>query len=270
VILAGVEGPDHTLKLPTNIQQHLEKLQHLAKADAGVSSKVPDLMALMKAVMDKLEKQPITVEVTDPQTKQKVKVTLGRFDLQRMTAAVLGNEPMVGIPALYYALSQGETSNFLVTLVAQQALGERRGTLGSAMPYMMDCSSNSSPERRRRIEREAKGTLLGDAIDFPFLEVCPGWGSPDLGPAFRAPVKSKVPVLFISGTLDARTPVSNAEEVRQGLPNSAHLIIDGAVHSDPLFLSSPQIKETMLEFMKGRPVSATRIALPPLRLTPVK
>jgi hypothetical protein len=40
------------------------------------------------------------------------------------------------------------------------------------------------------------------------------WGSPDLGDDFRAPVKSNVLALFISGTLDARTPVSNAEEYR--------------------------------------------------------
>jgi pimeloyl-ACP methyl ester carboxylesterase len=77
-------------------------------------------------------------------------------------------------------------------------------------------------------------------------------------------------VLFISGTFDVRTPVSNAEEVRKGFPNSEHLIIEGAVHSDPLFLSSPKIKEVMLEFMKGRKVSTTRIALPPLKFAPIK
>jgi len=29
--------------------------------------------------------------------------------------------------------------------------------------------------------------------------------------------------LFISGTLDGRTPVSNAETVRKGFPNGTHL-----------------------------------------------
>ncbi|MGH9957922.1 MAG: alpha/beta fold hydrolase, partial [Pyrinomonadaceae bacterium] len=78
-----------------------------------------------------------------------------------------------------------------------------------------------------------------------------------------------VPVLFISGTLDARTPVSNAEEYRAGFPNSTHLIIKGAVHSDPLFLSSPKIKDVMLEFMKGVPVSTTKITLPPMKFMPL-
>jgi pimeloyl-ACP methyl ester carboxylesterase len=76
-----------------------------------------------------------------------------------------------------------------------------------------------------------------------------------------------VPVLFISGTLDARTPISNAEEYRAGFTNSHHLIIDGAVHSDPLFLSSPKIKDVMLEFMKGQTPSTTSIQLAPFKFT---
>jgi hypothetical protein len=47
------------------------------------------------------------------------------------------------------------------------------------------------------------------------------------------------------------------------------LIIEGAVHSDPLFLSSPKIKDVMLEFMKGQKVSTRRIALPPLKFAPI-
>ncbi|MCI0487133.1 MAG: alpha/beta hydrolase [Blastocatellia bacterium] len=269
VILAGVEGPDHSLKLPSNIQKNLEKISQLAKADPDVSAKVPDLLALMKTVLDKLEKQPVTLEYTDTTTNTPIKVTLGKFDLQRLTASIVGNEPVAGIPSVYYALSKGDTSNATLRSIARRLIGERRGTIGSAMPYMMDCASGASDGRRRQIEREAKQTLLGNAIDFPFPGVCAGWGSPDLGPAFRSPVKSKVPVLFISGTLDARTPVSNAEEVRKGFPNSEHLIIDGAVHSDPLFLSSPKIKDVMLEFMKGRPLSTTSTHAPPLKFTPV-
>jgi pimeloyl-ACP methyl ester carboxylesterase len=74
-----------------------------------------------------------------------------------------------------------------------------------------------------------------------------------------------VPVLFISGTLDAKTPPSNAEEIKRGFPKGVHLIIDGATHSDPLFLSSPKIKDVMLDFMSRGKVSTTRITLPPLK-----
>jgi hypothetical protein len=48
------------------------------------------------------------------------------------------------------------------------------------------------------------------------------------------------------------------------------MIIENAVHSDPLFLASPKIKEGMLEFLKGQPVSVTKIAGPPMKFVPVK
>lgn len=77
--------------------------------------------------------------------------------------------------------------------------------------------------------------------------------------------ETKIPTLFISGTLDVRTPPSNAEAVRKGFKTSEHLIIDGAVHSDPLFVSSPKIKNVMIEFMKGQKISTYKIELPPLK-----
>lgn len=260
VILAGVEGPAHTIKLPSNTQKHLAQISQMVKADASLSAEIPDLLALMKSVLERVEREPVVVEVNDPATQQKVKVTLTKFALQFLTANLFGGQENL-LPRNYYLLSKGDFS-----AVAQLWLRTiRAGSGASAMASMMDCYSGISPQRRQQIAREAKETLLGDIMDFPFPDVCDAWGSPDLGEPFRAPVKSNVPALFISGTFDVRTPVSNAEEVRGGFRHSTHLIIEGAVHSDPLFVSSPKIKDVMLEFMKGQPLSTTRIALPPLR-----
>jgi len=126
----------------------------------------------------------------------------------------------------------------------------------------MDCASGASPERLARIGREADQTLLGGWIDFPFLQICDSWPHRDLGPAFRAPVRTDVPTLFISGTLDGRTPPTNAEEVRAGFTNSAHLVLVGAAHDNDLFLSSPRIRQVMIEFLSGHQPSTTRIDVP--------
>jgi len=53
--------------------------------------------------------------------------------------------------------------------------------------------------------------------------------------------------------------------VRQGFPNSHHLVIDGGSHDDDLFLSSPVILETMLAFLRGESGLPERITLPPIR-----
>jgi pimeloyl-ACP methyl ester carboxylesterase len=263
-ILAGTEGPDHTYKLPSNIQKHLEELAAVIKADPEIGKEIPDFLGLMKSVFDRLDAQPETVEITDTRTHQKVKVIVNKFVLQYIVANNIGTTVTANFPALFYRASKGDFTN-----PAQVWLNQTRDNIGSAMSYMMDCASGQTAARRELIAREAKGTLLEDVFNFPFPEICTEWNAPDLGDQFRSPVKSDVPVLFISGTLDARTPISNAEEYRKGFSNSTHMIIDGAVHSDPLFLSSPKIKDGMLEFLRGRPVTATRIAGPPLKFAPL-
>lgn len=259
-ILAGIEGPDHTYKLPSNIQKHLEDLAAVIKADPVVGKEIPDFLGLMKSVFDRLDAKPETVEITDPRTKQKVSMIVNKFVLQFIVATNIGTTVTERFPALFYRASKGDFTN-----PAQVWLNQTRGVFGSAMAFSMDCASGQTAARRERIAREAKETLLEDLSNFPFPDICPEWKAPDLGDAFRAPLRSDVPVLFISGTLDARTPVSNAEEYLTGFANKTHMIIENAVHSDPLFLSSPQIKEGMMQFLRGQPVTVTKITAPPLR-----
>ena len=259
-ILAGTEGPDHTYKLPSNIQKHLEDLAALIKADPQIGKDIPDFLGLMKSVFDRLDAQPETVEMTDPQTKLKTKVIVNKFVMQFIVANNIGTTVTARFPALFYRASKGDFTN-----PAQIWLNQSRSGIGSAMSYMMDCASGQTAARRERIEREARSTLLADFSNFPFPDVCEEWKAPDVGDEFRSPLRSDVPVLFISGTLDARTPVSNAEEYRTGFSNSTHMIIEGAVHSDPLFLSSPKIKEGMMEFLRGQPVTVTKITAAPLK-----
>ena len=199
----------------------------------------------MKSVFDRLDAKPETVEITDPRTKLKVQIILNKFVMQFIVANNIGTTLPARFPALFHRASKGDFKN-----PAQVWLEQSRSGIGSAMSYMMDCASGQTAARREQIAREAKGTLLEDMSNFPFPDVCTAWNAPDLGDEFRAPLRADVPVLFISGALDARTPVSNAEEYRKGFSNSTHMIIEGAVHSDPLFLSSPKIKEGMMEFLK--------------------
>ena len=263
-ILAGVEGPDHTLKLPSNYHKHLREIDRLIKNDSELSNRIPDLFGLMKAVLDRLEKHPVTVEAVDPHTKRRVKIAIGRFDLQLLLTSNLGSSQFIRVlPSALYAMSRGDFSLVAQWMLARKQLLE--SWRGYAMPCMMDCASGVSEERYARIKAEASQSPLGDAVSFPFPEICEAWMTSDLGPCFREPVRSDVPVLFISGSLDANTPESNAEEVQQGFPKSIHLIIEGAGHGDDLFLSSPKIKEVMIEFIKGGPISTRRIALPQVK-----
>jgi pimeloyl-ACP methyl ester carboxylesterase len=260
-VLAGVEGPDHTLKLPGAVHRHLEEIAALCRSDPEWGPLVPDLIGAVQTLCDRLEAQPVTVEVTDSRTGQRVWVTVGRFDLEAFAASLPGRIDVIqAFPAAVHAMSEGDFAP-----LARFALTERRAPLWSAMSWMMDCTSGASAERCARFERERREYPIAALVDFPFPDICPAWGSPDLGAAFRAPVRSGVPVLFMSGALDGRTPASNVEEIRHGFPNSAHVIIENTAHGDHLLLSTPRTGEVMVEFLRGGAVGDGRLSVPPVR-----
>ncbi len=261
-ILAGVEGPNDTRKLPSKIQKHFEDINRLVKADPAWSKLIPDFLALMKSVHEQLDRQPAAVEIMNRQTKQKSKVMVGKFALQVMIGIDVGDtKDIARFPALYYSISKGD-----YTLLARetQSLQDRiTAPAPWAMIFSMDCASGATKERDRKIKSEVTNSLLGDAINFPWPQICEIWGSPDIGDDARTPVKSKVPTLFISGSLDGRTPISNSQELRKGFPNSELFIVDDAGHED--VFSPPATRQAIIEFLSGKPLTVKRTAHTPLK-----
>lgn len=259
VILAGVEGLDHTVKLPANSEKLLKKLATLIDKDLEAKSAFPDFLGDLQAVLESLDKEAVELKAQNPWTKETILLTIGKFDVQLYIANSLrGPQYMRYLPQLVKNMKNGDFSG----LVPGIFYGRENSI--QAMSAAMDMASGISPQRKALVEAQSKETLLAGAINFPYFAEQASLGIPDLGEAFRSPVKSDVPVLCISGTMDGRTPVSNAMEVLEFLPNGQHIIIEGAGHSDPLFLSSPKILENMRLFLNGKPIKDPKITLPPM------
>lgn len=266
LILSGVLGPNQARGyLPSQVQEQLVAVDRLFKADRGVNKLMPDLVGLVKSLLARLDTSPAVVQVNDPRTKQKVNVAVNKLDLQLFTGYSLTNSwGIMNLPSFLYPLSKGDW-----TPLARRALSQRRDQVGPMMGLLMTCASGASDKRRKLIQAEAKQPfLLGNAVNSGTAELCEAMGN-DLGKEFRTPVRSKVPVLLISGTLDGTTPVSNAEEVRKGLANSKHLIVEGAGHGWELFYFTKEVREAMLAFLKGEPLPADK-AQAEIRFIPIK
>ena len=210
--------------------------------------------------MRDLDAHPVTIRTTDPETRKMISLAIGRWDVQNLMAQAVGRRETIAlIPSIIFPATRGEYEPMARWIIAQ-----RREPF-SAMAYAMDCASSQSTERLALADREVKETLLGRIVDFPFPEVCDAWGVPRAPDEFRTPVHSDVPTLFISGTLDGRTPLSNAQEVMPGFSHKAEIVVEGIGHTWGLFLASPRIIELIGEFMRDRPVPKTTIPQPPIR-----
>ena len=264
-VLSGVEGPDHTLKLPSTTDRQLKVLAKLVAADPATRRDIGNFSGLVARVLGAAQQKPFDIPVGGPQSTSSRSVTLGRFDLEQLIMAMTGERAgLEQLPRILLAFDRGDFSSPLVQTVARLAIAQRTGSIGPAMAFATDCSSGTSAQRLARIQRETKVAMLAH-FDFPIPEVCPTWGVPELPPSERTPVRSKIPVLFISGTVDGRTPPHNAEEVKRGFPNSIHVLIEGSGHGNDLFVASPEITKLMVEYMKTGNALANRIQLPPLR-----
>ena len=264
VIMVGMEAPDQTYKLPSNGEKQITEIARLCKETPQLNLIVPDIQRLLTTVSERLKSQPMRVEIEDAETKNKISIVVGDFDLRLMTADSISQDRLIRrFPLALHAMSRGDFSS-----LADWAFKYRRREI-TAMPAAMDCASGVSVDRWNRIIAEEAKTTLGRDLDFPFPDVCQAWGVPQLDASFRSRLESDVPTLFISGTLDVRTPVSNAEEIQKGFRNSSLVIVEGAAHSDRLLIASPRIREVMLEFMKGLPVSTKKIEVP-FKFEPLK
>jgi pimeloyl-ACP methyl ester carboxylesterase len=265
VVLIGTEGPDHTDKLPGTSDTSIRRLSDIVAKDPEIGTKMPDLTGTLKRTLDRLEKEPVTVSITDQRTRKPIDVKVGKIGLQFLIMRDLGDTNDLPVfPRWFYTMDKGDYS------ILKRFVERRYNQFGagiSVMTLVTDISSGVSKSRKLQIQKEARTALLGDIVNFPISEMGDVFGNPDLGDEYRSPIKTDVPTLFVSGVLDNNTQPFQADDVRKTFKNSTHLVIDNAGHES--MLVDPQVQQTMVQFLRGQDVSKVKIGLPPLKFEPL-
>ncbi|MFP3944647.1 MAG: alpha/beta hydrolase, partial [Alphaproteobacteria bacterium] len=258
VVLASAEGLDQTVKLPARTDAFLKRLSAKIAAHPVAGKRFPDLFATMKRVFARVGRERPLVSFTGPGGKE-MQVRIGPYDLQLATAYLIKNPET--LPMLAEAFARLDDGDY--GAAAPHVARLRSALRLNAMSIAMDDASGISPERRKKVERQRSTSLLSDALNFPFPALFGASGVPDLGPDFRSPVKTDVPALFLTGTLDGRTYPEGHREIMQGFSRPVHVVIEDAGHD--LFMSTPGVHDVIAAFLEGRPVTRTRLAAPPVR-----
>jgi pimeloyl-ACP methyl ester carboxylesterase len=249
-ILGGINGLDQRRRLPADGDVLLSRIDSVVRQTPKLNTVMPDFLGATRRVLTKLAANPVKVRVDSAD------VVVGKEELQMMIAIASGEWSFVSaLPLLIGELDAGRYD-----LVARQVRDVIKARpIGTAMTYPMDMSSGVSPARARRIAEQQGSAILGNAINFPFdlPEYREAWGVRVLPDEFRAPVTSSIPTLFISGTLDGRTSLGDAAEVRRGFANGTSVVVDGAAHN-PYALTTT-LRDMMVRFAKGERVADARI-----------
>ena len=265
-VLAGVRGPDKALKLPSVLDLQLRRVSDLVKADPRFKAFSLDMETVARQLMERLAQRPLSLTTTDRETGQKSSWRIGKFALQGVMQNDLSDgRAAASLPAMLYAMGQGDVSLFIGRV---ERLYAAMGTGTSAMTVAMDCASGASSERRATVLREAAASPLGNVRNmYQSPELCAEVGAADLGDRYRSRIYSKVPVLFLSGSMDPITPPFQAEEVRWGFPNGTHLVVENGFHET---LPASEVQEVVAAYFRGEDVRGRRIELAPLRFLTIE
>ena len=145
-----------------------------------------------------------------------------------------------------------------------RALGD--GPTGLMARAVM-CATGLQPGARLPDANRAE-TVFGEPVDNEFLSArfCAAIDCRGLSPEFAGPVRSNVPALFITGSLDCTTPLSNADQVRSGFPHAIAVEVENGGHET---LPVPAVQAVVVAFFRGGPEPAPRIAAAPPRFASI-
>jgi pimeloyl-ACP methyl ester carboxylesterase len=264
VVLAGTAGMDDMHKLPAELDAHWRMLGALVAADETLGQEIPDLEALLRRTLAKLAQEPLEVEVIDPVSRERVPVLFGPAGLQLLVLRDMGDTADIPVlPRLIHEIERGETRT--LRWFVQKRYDQMRSM--NAMALVMRGASGATEERWALVEAQAKESLFGKLRVWPPREVNAVLGTPDLGDGFRSPVRSDVPALFLSGTLDGNTPPEQAERVRAGFSRATHVIVENAGHED--LFGNPEVQHLIVRFLAGEQLEDARLRVTPLRFVPL-
>jgi pimeloyl-ACP methyl ester carboxylesterase len=258
-VLAGLEGLHETVKLPAYTDNFFARVQSAIAADPEALRAYPDFTGTMRRVHSKLETTPVKATVKDKEGKD-VEFVIGKFDVQLAAAWSISDPAAIArVPAMYALMDAGEFSQ--VATMLYQYLRSPGANHFRGMPEAMDGASGISKARAQVVRDQAKTSLLGDALNFPMPHMAEAFKSLDLGEGFRSPVRTAVPTLMFSGTLDGRTYPESAAQIAAGFTHATLVTVENGGHN--IFEAVPEIPGMILAFMQGKPITTTKLTLPP-------
>jgi pimeloyl-ACP methyl ester carboxylesterase len=255
-VLMGTEGLDMTVKLPGTYKKQLDQLTELIKVHPNTKNDVPNFTLLLQRAVAKLDREPLIARI--PVEGEFKEYKIGGFGLMWLLRWDIGDTadlPM--FPRIVHAAYDGNVTPLL------PMLRKRHSQVSSGFPLVslvMDEASGVDPARLDLVEKESAGFFFASVVNMGFDALAGQLGGRILGPDFRQPVRSNVPTLFVSGTLDSNTPPSQAEQVRTGFPRSWHLVIRNGGHEDCLW--NKDVITAVVKFLKSGTSQSRVISLP--------
>lgn len=269
-LLGGTEGPDHTYDMPTGVLDALRRVAADAETAPELQPWLPEdgLIAALRETIRRLEREPATVTVEDPDT--------GESRQAVVTAAIVrtvadGYSPvgdslhdMAAWPADVLRLHAG-----LFDGIGRRALpddADAWSRIPDAAFFLLDCASGISAGREEALLSDPATEILGPPAWY-YRHACPVW-EVDLGDDFRTTFRTDVPTLVVHGDWDLSTPYGNAVELMPAFGNGQLVTVTRGTHGalDEAMEASDSFRAAIVDFLRTGEMGDVpeRVELPPV------
>jgi pimeloyl-ACP methyl ester carboxylesterase len=239
VVMGAVLPADKSffVHVPSTIVIATLDLLAACAADAACNEAYPDLQQTLYDTIDRLNAEPVPIEVTNPLDGQS-------YDSWLTGDSVFGNLVLFLyitdiIPVLPQAIHDVANEDYeLMTRLTSTSLALIDG-LSRGMEYSVFCAEDLigvTPEEYLEKRLEMPRPLAGsadpeDIIAYSFFGICENWPVEQADPVLKEPVVSDIPTLILEGEFDPVTPLVYAEQVAKHLANSYLYEFPGIGHN---------------------------------------
>ena len=229
--LSGVATPAQKLPLQfaAGAQAALDHLIADCAADEACRRAYPDLAADVAAALAQFAGGPVTFDFSAADGRAAEPVTMSRPVFAERLRLMLYNVRAAGrVPHVLHRAAGGDWIPF--ARATSPPLTGASPSLALGMYFSVTCSESVPTLTEDEVVRGSRGSFVGEDRTRVHMRACREWPRGDIPAEYYAPVKSRAPVLMLSGELDPATPARYATEAARTLPNARQVLIRGVAH----------------------------------------
>lgn len=196
-------------------------------ADTACQTAFPNLRDELREIVARLESG--TVRVTIPGRTGTVPITRGRV-AEWFRAQLYRPGTAANVPWLIHQAYMGDWSPIVEGILSNDRGRDSAVSLG--LFFSITCSEDIPFVREQDVAPESQATVLGDYRLRQQQAACEHWPKASLPVDYRKPVRSSVPTLFVSGDIDAGSPLWFTDHVAPGFSERVEVVHRGKGHTE--------------------------------------
>jgi len=232
VVLHGVSltGQLMPRDFPQDTERAIDGVLSECLADAECSKTFPDVRADKRAVLERLLKGPVTVDVkTSADSDKTIPLSLSRDLVAEAVRYMLySTSGSNRLPLFLHLAAGGNYKPFI-----QAALNFRQNIVASGATglYLSITCAEDLPLIAPGVgEKNAANTFLGDYRLRQMREACTEWPRGEIPKDYTTDVRSNVPALILTGQWDPVTPPIYGDVAAKNFRNSLHVVVPSGGH----------------------------------------